>query len=84
MVVGMERKAAPMPVSFRNTLTRKRPPSAETYEKSALAQGFQLRLGQHFCDVAFQLGFAEVTEFDGREVPMHAQHGRHADRQMQV
>jgi len=28
--VGMARKAAPIPVSLRNTLTRNRPPSAET------------------------------------------------------
>ncbi len=27
---GMVRKVAPMPVSLRNTFTRKRPPSAET------------------------------------------------------
>src|SRR5258707_10882194 len=32
--VGMARKAAPMPVSLRYTLTRKRPPSDDTYEKS--------------------------------------------------
>ena len=29
-VDGMERKVAPMPVSLRYTLTRKRPPSADT------------------------------------------------------
>ena len=29
-VAGMVRKVAPIPVSLRNTLTRKRPPSAET------------------------------------------------------
>ena len=32
--VGIARKVAPMPVSLRNTLTRKRPPLADTYEKS--------------------------------------------------
>ena len=31
---GMARKVAPTPVSFRNTLTRKRPPFPDTYEKS--------------------------------------------------
>src|SRR3984957_18209879 len=34
IVVGIARNAAPIPVSLRNTLTRKRPPSLDTYEKS--------------------------------------------------
>ncbi len=50
----------------------------------AFAQLLQLVLGQHLGNVAFELGLTQIAEFDGHEIAVHAQHRRHADRQMQV
>ena len=85
--VGMARNAAPMPVSLRNTLTRKRPPSADTYEKSMSLPSrscFLLARSQHLGDVAFELRLTQVAKLDGHQIPVHAQHRRHADGQMQI
>ena len=50
----------------------------------AFAQNLELRLGQNFSDVGLELGIAQVAELDGDQVPVHAQHGRHPNRKMQV
>ncbi|GFE84543.1 hypothetical protein GCM10011487_65430 [Steroidobacter agaridevorans] len=35
-------------------------------------------------DVALELGLAQVAELDRQQVAMHSQHGRQADREMDV
>ena len=87
MSCGIARNVAPRPVSLRNTLTRKRPPSADTYEKSR-----SLPLPKYSCwflredlgEIALELRVADVAELDRHEVAVHAQHGRHADGQVHV
>ena len=50
----------------------------------ALAQHLDLRLGQNLRDVALELGLAQIAELDRHQVAVHAQHRRHADRQVQI
>ncbi len=50
----------------------------------AVAQMLQLVLRQHLGDVALEFRLAQIAEFDGHQIAVHAQHRRHADGQMQV
>ena len=49
-----------------------------------VAQHFDLRRSQNLGDIALELGVAEVAEFDRHQIAEHAQHRRHADRQVQI
>ena len=50
----------------------------------ALAQYLELRLGQYFGDVGFEFRVAQIAEFDRHQIPVHAQHRRHAYREVQI
>ena len=83
----MLRNVAPTPVALWKTLTRNRPPSLLTYEKSMSCfcrKPLALRVAQDLVDVAFELGVAEVAELDRHEVAVQAQHRRHADGEVDV
>jgi hypothetical protein len=41
-------------------------------------------MGENLGDVPFELARAQITEFDGEEVPMHPEHRRDTDGQMDV
>jgi len=48
---------------------------------------FALSSDMHFTtrrDIGFEFGIAQIAEFDRHQIPLHAQHGRHTDRQVQV
>ena len=53
-------------------------------EVVALAQVLQLRLGQHLGDVGLEFRLAQVAKLDRHQIAVHAQHRRHADRQVQI
>ena len=53
-------------------------------EVVALAQHLELRLGQHLGDIGLEFRVAQIAELDRHQVPVHAQHRRHADGQVQV
>src|SRR5581483_3594441 len=43
-----------------------------------------LRASEDLADIAFELPGTQISEFNGKQIAVHAQHGRHADRQMYV
>ena len=51
---------------------------------AALGEMLVLRVGQNLGDVTFQLPRPQLTELDRQQIAVHAQHGRHAHRQVHV
>jgi hypothetical protein len=50
----------------------------------AFVEAVFLRVAQDFHDVAFELGIAQLPEFDWHQVAIHTQHRRDSDREMNV